>query len=199
MVKQPLIVVQAQQQGTHELLFFQVTEAADDAIRRALLFDFLHAGAFAASGRGGRRAWPQSRRDRRPYETICARRLHRELWEKAAPSHFRRFRRPGFLPQMNLLAKRSSSLRRSRSGSLGQRMALFIHQQIEHDENARRRLAQFQNAAGCRMDAHQQVVKRKVSVHGNDDFAIEDEFLGLNGQQRRDQFGKISRQWLARF
>ena len=82
-------------------------------------------------------------------------------------------------PRKHLCAKASSSGRRSRSGSLDQRLAVGAGQEIEDDEERRRLRRELLHAALRRMDALQQGIERKRAVDRNDDFAVEDECRGL--------------------
>ena len=65
-------------------------------------------------------------------------------------------------------------------GQLDQGFPFFIHQQIEKDEDTRMGLAQFQDAASGRMDAHQQCIEGQVAIDGNNNLSIQNKFLGLN-------------------
>ena len=77
--------------------------------------------------------------------------------------------------------------------------ARFIHQQIENDVDARGFLAEFRDAAGRGMNAHQQIVERKISVDRDDDFAVQNELFALSRRERADEFRKIARERLAGF
>ncbi len=47
MMEQPAFIIQSEQQGPHGFLALIVTEAADDAVCRSEVFNFLHAQAIA--------------------------------------------------------------------------------------------------------------------------------------------------------
>src|SRR5579872_5474731 len=77
-------------------------------------------------------------------------------------------------------------------GKFDQRFTAIVHQEIEDDEGGGSGFAQFLDAAGGGMNAHEEGVKGELSVLGDDDLAIEDEFSCGEGGEIGGELWKIA-------
>src|SRR5690242_11074347 len=170
MVERALLIVEAEEQRADQRFFFEVAKSAHNAIRRALFLDFLHARALFVLIR--------------QVVSFCDYAIEAHPLVKPLPRYSKIFghRRESYAAFFsNFLAKESLQLLATVAQSaVHQFPSSRIHQQIEHNKQARRRPAKLFNAARGRMDAHQKIVKRQASVDGNYDFAVEDKLLCAN-------------------